>query len=195
MANIVAGNGLRGGLAQAKTQESEQDCDHTVVSDGISRLSSLDPDQDASSECVTNTLSCLTQKCLVVHEVAARYGNIEHLVIREDGAVFLIETKPHAGFITHEEGLLLVDGRPFESDFIRQTTTNAFVLRDLLADGLGISPFIHAAIVFPNACVGVEKAIYGVDVLEGEKLKPWMAKARGNQEIAGLVAVTWSPLV
>src|SRR5438045_2714912 len=83
------------------------------------------------SKCVTETLSSLPQKCLIVHEVAARYGNIEHLVIREDGAVFLIETRLHRGFITHNEGLLLVDGRPFEADFVRQTTTNAFVLRDL----------------------------------------------------------------
>src|SRR3954463_13876606 len=117
--------------------------------------------QDAFSppgECVIKTLSSLRDKCLVVHEVAARYGNIEHLVIREDGAVFLIETRLHRGLITQCQGELLVNGGPFETDFIRQTTTNAFVLRDLLADGLGISPFIHAAIVFPNASVSVEKA-------------------------------------
>lgn len=186
MAKMMAGNGLRTGLEQSSTQEIGPDS----VAEPGSRFRVHNPE----SLCVTDTLSSLPQKCLVVHEVAARYGNIEHLVIREDGAVFLIETKPHRGFITQQNGLLLVDGCAFESDFIRQTTTNAFVLRDLLTDGLGISPFIHAAIVFPNASVGVEKAIYGVDVIEGGQLAPWMAKARGNQEIAQLVAATWSPL-
>src|ERR1041385_6236908 len=132
----------------------------------------------------------LPEKCLVLHEVAARYGNIEQLVIREDGAVFLIETKSCVGMITQESGELRQDGRPFDQDFIRQTTTNAFGLRDILAEGLGISPFINAAIVFTNALVAVPRAIYGVDVIEGRQLRKWMSKARGNPEVAKLIAST-----
>jgi len=205
MAKIMAGKGLQGAAQQSSVKREAPKADDVVFGEpALFSRSANDFDKEResegkslareSSECVTNTLSSMEQKCLVVHEIAARYGNIEHLIIREDGAVFLLETRLHRGFITHDQGLLLVDGRPFEEDFIRQTTTNAFVLRDLLADGLGISPFIHAAIVFPNASVGVERAIYGVDVIEGDQLRPWMSKARGNQEIAGLVAATWRPL-
>jgi hypothetical protein len=200
MAKIVPGDRLQQQTEQKRAEIGEQNCGPDPQTDAGSALFSRpangfhggEESLIEPAECVTQTLSSLPQKCLVVHEVAARYGNIEHLVIREDGAVFLIETRLHRGFITHRKGELLVDGSPFEADFIRQTTTNAFVLRDLLADGLGISPFIHAAIVFPNASVGVEKAIYGVDVIEGDQLGSWMGKARGNQEIAGLVAATWS---
>jgi hypothetical protein len=200
MRKIVPGDRWQQQTEQERAEIGEQNCGRDPQTDDGSALFSRaakEPDRREESviepaECVTQTLSSLPQKCLVVHEVAARYGNIEHLVVREDGAVFLIETRLHRGFITHRKGELLVDGCPFEADFIRQTTTNAFVLRDLLADGLGISPFIHAAIVFPNAAVKVEKAIYGVDVIEADELGPWMGKARGNQEIAGLVAATWS---
>src|ERR1051325_1188414 len=155
MAKIVPGDCLQQQTEQKREEIGEQNCGRDPQTDAGSPLFSrpangFDGGRESvikpsePSECVTKTLSSLPQKCLVVHEVAARYGNIEHLVIREDGAVFLIETRLHRGFITHRKGELLVDGSPFEADFIRQTTTNAFVLRDLLADGLGISPFIHA---------------------------------------------------
>src|SRR5438067_1549889 len=131
--------------------------------------------QPASAEQTRGILTSLPQKCLVLHEVAARYGNIEHLIVRADGAVFLIETEFEEGRITQNQGKLMLDGRPFAQDLIRQTTTNAFVLRDVLADGLGISPHINAAIVFPNATVAVPRAIYGVDVLEADQLQKWMS--------------------
>src|SRR5258705_21325 len=153
MAKIMVGRRFHGGMQQTNVEPEGQKAGDSVSGDGGAEFSlfsrsanAFDKEQESeakplareSSACVTNTLSALEQKCLVVHEVAARYGNIEHLIIREDGAVFLIETRLHRGFVTHNnQGELLVDGRPFEEDFIRQTTTNAFVLRDLLADGLG----------------------------------------------------------
>src|SRR5439155_9235910 len=44
---------------------------------------------------VAGILASLPPNCAIVHDVAARYGNIEHLIIGENGAVFLIETKAH----------------------------------------------------------------------------------------------------
>src|SRR4051812_13387813 len=72
---------------------------------GTKKLAPVEPAKQ-----VPDLLVSLPEKCLVVHEVAARYGNIEKLVIREDGAVFLIETKSCAGTITQESGELRQDG-------------------------------------------------------------------------------------
>jgi hypothetical protein len=131
--------------------------------------------------------AALPQKSLVVHDVAARYGSIERLVINESGAVFLIETQSHDGTITEENGELRQDGHPLEKDIIRETTTNAFSLREVLENGLGISPRINAAIVFPNASVAVPRAVYGVEIIQVTQLEKWMANARGNPEVARLI--------
>ena len=140
-----------------------------------------------ASENIPAILASLPGKPMVVNDVAARYGKIDHLVIREDGAVFLIETKRQVGEITEENGELRHNGQRFENDLIRETTTNAFCLRELLQEALGIMPWINAAIVFPNASVLVPKTIFGVDIIGANFLPQWIAKARGNSEIAQLV--------
>src|SRR5438105_794334 len=150
-------------------------------------------DDIGASENIPAILASLPGKPMVVNDVAARYGKIDHLVIREDGAVFLIETKTQAGQITEENGELRHNGERFEKDLIRETTTNAFCLRELLHDTLGIMPWINAAIVFPNASVLVAKTVFGVDIMDAKVLPNWIAKARGNSEIAQLVTPALVP--
>ena len=142
-----------------------------------------------AEEEVASILARFPDSCIILHDIAARYGNIDHLVLREDGAIFLIETKSHRGKITAESGILSRNGLPFEKDFIRQTTTNVFWLRDILREQFQIKAWVNAAIVFPNAFVAVRSTLYGVDVINTNCLEHWIQKARGNPEVATQIAL------
>jgi len=121
---------------------------------------------------------------IVLHDIAADYGNIDHLVFRRDGAVFLIETKAHGGEVTERHGELRLNGHAFEKDVLKQTHGNVYWLRDFLKAKCGIEVWINAAIVFPNAYVSVRRTIRGVDIVNAKYLGRWMSKVRGNPQIA-----------
>jgi len=111
---------------------------------------------------------------IVLHDISAQYGNIDHLVFRRDGAIFLIETKSHGGTI---------DEKRAES-FIPQTHRNIFWLRNLLKARLGCDVWINAAIVFPNARVTVRRTLRGVDFVGHNFLRGWMARVAAKPLIA-----------
>ncbi|HTY88666.1 MAG TPA: nuclease-related domain-containing protein, partial [Candidatus Acidoferrum sp.] len=121
---------------------------------------------------------------LALHDVAAEFGNLDHLVFRADGAVFIIETKSHHGRIAEERGELRQDGHPLEKDFLKQVHRNVYWLSHFLKTQCGVKPWIHAAIVFPNAYVSVRRTLRGVDILNVKYLERWMAKAHGNPQAA-----------
>jgi hypothetical protein len=123
---------------------------------------------------VGEILKSLPDDDIVLHDIPARFGNIDHLVFRRDGAIFLIETKSHGGTI---------DERRAER-FISQTHENIFWLRDLLKQRLGCDMWINAAIVFPNAHVTVRRTIRGVDIVGADFLLGWMARATARPLIA-----------
>lgn len=112
--------------------------------------------------------------CEVLHDVAAQFGNIDHLVFRKDGAIFLIETKSHPGKVTEQNA----------EQFLKQTHRNLFWLRDFLKHQFGIEAWINAAIVFPNAYVSVRRPLRGVEIINSKYLGRWMNKARGNPQTA-----------
>ena len=64
---------------------------------------------------------------IVAHDIRFKYGNIDHLVIRDDGRVFLIETKSHRGVITIDGNRLLLNGQPFKKNPIIQITRAIFM--------------------------------------------------------------------
>jgi hypothetical protein len=112
--------------------------------------------------------------CVVLHDVPADYGNVDHLVFRKDGAVFLFETKSRCGTITDAVA----------APYLKQTHWNVYWLRDVLKSKLGIKPWIHAAIVFPNATVKVRSTMRGVEILSGSELERWISQAHGDPVIA-----------
>ena len=48
---------------------------------------------------------------IIAHDIRFKYGNIDHLVIRDDGRIILIETKAYRGEISTDGQNLLIDGR------------------------------------------------------------------------------------
>jgi len=137
-----------------------------------------------AEEAVADNLAQLSAEHLILHDIMSAYGNIDHVIIRQDGAVFSIETKSHRGRVTEHNGELCRNGMSFEKDFLRQASRNARWLKEFIQERLGLTVWVHSAIVFPNAYVGIRKPIRGVDILYGGYLKRWMAKASGNPEVA-----------
>lgn len=137
-----------------------------------------------AEEQVGALLNRLPSDCLVLHDLNSRYGNIDHLVLRLDGAIFLLETKSHRGTITEFNGQLRRNGKPLEKSFLRQTLRNVTWLRGFLASHFNVSPWVHAAVVFPNANVAVQGPLNNVQILRLDALSNWMTQAQPNADTA-----------
>jgi Holliday junction resolvase-like predicted endonuclease len=111
---------------------------------------------------------------VVLHDIPAQYGNIDHIVFRKDGAVLLVETKSHKGRIDERRA----------NEFVPQTHRNLYWLSDFLKPHCDGKPWVSAAIVFPNAFVSVRRSLRGVDVVNLGFLEGWMKKQPGNAQIA-----------
>ena len=116
----------------------------------------------------------------VQHDVNTGRGNIAHLVFRGDGAVFLIETQSHSGWITRRDGELCRNGQPLETDFVQQTLDDVTWLKHFLKARAGFAPWIHAAIVFTDAHVEKHLNLKNIDVFNAGHLARWLERAPGN---------------
>ncbi len=125
-------------------------------------------------------LDGLTGNYAVQHDVNTGRGNIDHLVFRGDGAIFLIETKSHSGWITRQDDELRRNGQPPEKDFVRQTLNNVIWLKNFLKTRAGFELWINAAIVFTDAHVEKHLKLKNVDVFNARYLTGWLERARGK---------------
>jgi len=125
-------------------------------------------------------LDGLAENYAVLHDVNAGQGNIDHLVFRRDGAVFMIETKSHSGWITRHDDELRRNGQSLEKDFIQQTLDNVSWLKKTLKARAGFEPWIHAAIVFSDAHVEKHLKLKNIDVFNARYLTRWLDRAHGN---------------
>lgn len=100
----------------------------------------------------------------------------------------MVETKAHHGMVTYDGRQLLLNGHPFEKDFIAQINRNIHWLREKLRLATGMNVWIVAVLVFPNALVYSEegkrvlrlKPVKRVNVINGKcltsLLKMWKPK-------------------
>jgi len=146
-----------------------------------------------AEEAVGAVLDQLPADYMVLHDVPGPCGNIDHVVLRKDGAVFVIETKSMAGQVSERNGRLLINGYPSRKDFVGQTLRNAFRVREVLAAELGVEPWVDSAIIFTKACVSVCE-IKRVRVMNVCSLKQWMARTPGKREIERRAAMKWEKL-
>lgn len=100
----------------------------------------------------------------VFHDVALpELGNVDHVVLGEKG-FFCVETKSHKGQVSSASGALLLNGRPTEKDFVKQTWRGCYRLRGILdAD---VTPLL----LFTDAFVRGRLHVRGVRVLPLEWL-------------------------
>jgi len=133
-----------------------------------------------AEEKIGTLLDGLAENYAVQHDVSTGHGNIDHLVFRRDGAVFLIETKSHSGWITRQDDELRRNGQSLEKDFIQQTVANVAWLKKNLKARAGFEPWIHAAIVFTSAHVEKNLKLKNIDVFNARYLSRWLERAQGN---------------
>ncbi len=128
-------------------------------------------------------LAGLGDDYLVIHDVTADYGNIDHVVIGKDGNVFMIETKSHGGKVTIQNDHVLVNGHPPEKDFIKQSLRNSYWLRDKIETVTGIKPFVVPILVFTNAMVGYYPPCRGVHLTYGKNLLKTIERQGRNPKV------------
>ena len=116
-------------------------------------------------EKIGSILETLGDDYIVIHDVLSPYGNIDHIVISKESGIFLIETKAHGGRVTVREGCLLVNGHDPEKDFIAQTLSNTYWLRNTVHTIVNFEPWIAPVLVFTNAFVEPSAPVKGVKVV------------------------------
>jgi len=112
----------------------------------------------------------LLDGCLVLNDVPFPYGNLDHVVIRGDRTVFLIETKSHRGKVSWNGNQLLINGRPFARNPIGQLNRSIRWLRKMAQRLCGVNPWIVAVLVLPNADVLIRRSVKRVNVLRAGNL-------------------------
>jgi len=121
----------------------------------------------------------------VLHDVQSPYGNIDHIVIKKNCGIFLLETKAHGGRVEIDGDSLLVNGKLPEKDFIFQVLRNTYWLREQIGNIVGSKPWITPIIVFTNAFVPPNHPIKGVYIVNKKYLLPLLRrKSRPNNVLA-----------
>jgi hypothetical protein len=111
-------------------------------------------------------------------------GDIDHLVVRKDGAVFLLETKSHVGRIEARNGHLFAGRKTVREGFHFAGQRNVAHARDDLRARYGLTPWVHAAVVFTNAFVEPHSKEGHVDIINISYLERWMGEKPGQPELA-----------
>jgi len=118
-----------------------------------------------AEESIGELLDKLPEDNLILHDVQNKFGNIDHIIISRTKGVILVETKSHHGKITAEGDNLLINDKPPEKDFIKQTLNNCYWLKDWIKTNTGLEAWINCVIVFTNGYVSVRGKIKGVSVI------------------------------
>lgn len=125
---------------------------------------------------VADVLSELSNDYIILNDVETGHGDIDHVVISKQGAVFVIETKAHGGKVSFQNGDILINGRTPDKNFIGQVLHNAFVVRDDLKELVGKTVWINAVLCFTNAFVDYHAPIRGVQVLNKKFLLEYIRR-------------------
>lgn len=133
---------------------------------------------------VTDLLEALGPNHLVFSDIPTGHGNIDHCVLRSDGALFLIETKSHGGEVRKVNGQLRMNGRPLEQDFVSQALSGTFWMRDQIESLIGFKPWIHTAIVFTNAHVEAHLEFRQVRIFNARHLLRWLEGNPPDRNVA-----------
>ena len=107
---------------------------------------------------------------IVLNDVPFPYGNLDHLVIRSKGTIFLIETKSQRGKVTWDGKQLLINGNPFPSNPICQINRSIRWVRKMVQQLSGRNPWIVSVLVFPNAQVFMPHSIKRINIMSSENL-------------------------
>lgn len=145
-----------------------------------------------AEEKVEAKLTALPEEFVSFHDLAFPGFNIDHVAVGP-GGVFVIETKSHGGTITNNGDQLLLNTSPPEKDFISQTWSQTYHIKNMLKEKLGREIPVYPVLCFTNAFVQVRGKVKGVSVVNGGYLnthiarqKPVLEKSQIAQVVASL---------
>lgn len=107
----------------------------------------------------------LSDQYYVINDVVSNFGNIDHVIIKRDAGVFLVETKSHHGKVSFSDKSILLNDHPTEKDFIAQTLSNVYWLREKINPIINYNVWIYPIIVFTNAFVPFAPPIRGIHMV------------------------------
>lgn len=106
----------------------------------------------------------------VLHNLRYCWGDIDHVVVRQDGAVFAVETKSQKARVGWDGRRLLLDGRPLRENWIGQVMRGVRWLSRVARLFLGDENWVVGVIAVPNARVEFRQAVRRVHVVEAGEL-------------------------
>jgi len=145
-----------------------------------------------AEERVETKLAALPEGFVSFNDLAFPGFNIDHVAVGH-GGVFVIETKSHGGKVTNNGNQLLLNGSAPDKDFINQTWSQTYHIKNLLKQKLGTDIPVHPVLCFTNAFVQVRGTVKGVSVVNSGylnthigKQKPALDKSQFAQVVASL---------
>jgi len=117
-----------------------------------------------AEESVEGLLESLPKNYFVISDFVTRKGTTDYIVVGPKG-ILTIGTKSHKGVVSNNGEKLLLDGQPFEADFLKQAWAQSYVVRDLLAEKEVCALRTQPVIVFTDADVRVGGKIRGVQII------------------------------
>ena len=145
-----------------------------------------------AEETVATVLDLLGCDYRIFHDVESKHGNIDHLLIRKDGAIIVIETKSHeCGVKFVGDELRRGNGEPFEKDFIRQAHSLVYEMRDYVSENVDEKPWVSGIIVFTKSFVKNRPPVRGITVCNVKFMLRAISKARPNPAYAQMLWDQW----
>jgi predicted RNA-binding Zn-ribbon protein involved in translation (DUF1610 family) len=124
------------------------------------------------------------------HDLVFDGFNIDHVIVGPTG-VYVVETKSHSGKVIANGDVLLLNGRTPEKDFINQTWSQTYHIRNLLKEHTGKDWPVKPVLCFSRAFVEVRRPVKGVEVVNGGYLTKLITKQKpvlSSDDIAAVVA-------
>jgi len=147
-----------------------------------------------AEESVDGLLDALPNNYFVINDFVTKKGTADYIVVGPKG-ILTIGTKSHKGVVTNNGEKLLLDGHPFEEDFIKQAWAQSYFVRDLLAQNAVCALRTQPVIVFTGADVQVKGRVRGVQIIGSkdlhaflEGLPVWMSERLSK----GIIDCLWS---
>jgi len=147
-----------------------------------------------AEESVDGLLEALPNNYFVIKDFVTKKGTTDYIVVGPKG-ILTIGTKSHKGVVTKNGEKLLLDGLPFEEDFIKHAWAQSYFVRDLLAQNGVCALRTQPVIVFTDADVQVKGKVRGVQMIGSkdlhaflEGLPVWMSERLSK----GIIDCLWS---
>ena len=134
-----------------------------------------------AEDTIADILSELSGDCRVFNDVSTGSGDIDHVLIKKDGSVFVIETKSHRGKVSFDGTNILINGNPPEKNFIGQVLRNAYWVKDRIKEQTGKEVWVNSILVFTNAFVDRHAPVKGVQVLNKKFLIKYLEGIRAGR--------------